>query len=123
MPFRERFKRALGRNTSISDSNSLKSSKTKDSTEVTGPKPKYRAPVDPEHKAKLESFSFANNWRRKSTQSDHSPFGSRQPSRNNSTTDPRKLFGAGGRGKSHVGPVVENADDSTDPANGKLAIA
>lgn len=120
MPFRERVKRALGRNSSVSEGDPLKASKTKESTEDAGLKPKYRAPVDPEHKARLESFSFTNSWRRKSAQSDHSPFGSRQPSRNNSlSADPRKIFGAGGRGKSHVGPVMESADDSTNTANGE----
>lgn len=45
------------------------------------PKPKYRKPPDKEHKEKLEAFSFADAWRKKSFQSQHSPMGTRAPSR------------------------------------------
>lgn len=49
------------------------------------PRPKYRAPPQKEHKEKLEAFSFADAWRRKSFQSQHSPMGTRAPSRRNSS--------------------------------------
>ncbi|KAL5115474.1 hypothetical protein ACEQ8H_006615 [Pleosporales sp. CAS-2024a] len=45
---------------------------------------KYRRPVDPEHKKKLEAFSFSTAWRRRSHTSLYSPMGSRLPSRRNS---------------------------------------
>ncbi len=43
------------------------------------PKPKFRAP-DPEHKEKLEAFSWTTAWRRKSDQSMVSPMSSRRGS-------------------------------------------
>lgn len=45
---------------------------------------KYRRPVDPEHKARLEAFSFSTAWRRHSNASLYSPMGSRLPSRRSS---------------------------------------
>lgn len=48
------------------------------------PRPKYRRPPEKAHKAKLDAFSFAEAWRKKSFQSQHSPMGTRQPSRRNS---------------------------------------
>lgn len=48
------------------------------------PRPKYRAIPKKEHKEKLEAFSFAEAWRRKSFQSQYSPMGTRAPSRKNS---------------------------------------
>ncbi|KAM3422666.1 hypothetical protein BST61_g154 [Cercospora zeina] len=48
------------------------------------PRPKYRAPPKKEHKDKLEAFSFADAWRRKSFQSQYSPMGTRAHSRRNS---------------------------------------
>jgi hypothetical protein len=45
---------------------------------------KYRRAVDPEHKKKLEAFTFGTAWRRHSNASLYSPMGSRLPSRRNS---------------------------------------
>jgi hypothetical protein len=45
---------------------------------------KYRRAVDPEHKKKLEAFSFSTAWRRQSNASLYSPMGSRLPSRRSS---------------------------------------
>ncbi|RYN32658.1 hypothetical protein AA0119_g2828 [Alternaria tenuissima] len=45
---------------------------------------KYRRAVDPEHKKKLEEFSFSTAWRRHSNASLYSPMGSRLPSRRSS---------------------------------------
>lgn len=121
MPFREKFKRALGRDRSGSGASSLKTSKTNDGNaqgDDPEPKPKYRAPVDPKHKERLEAFSFANTWRRKSTSSLYSPHGSRMPSRNNSASEPHKHV-TGGRSNAHFGTLVEDADDATDTMNGK----
>jgi len=104
MPFRERVRRALGRGNSSStgsDSGSFLSktdSRKNSSIYQPGekmPPMKYRRPVDKAHKEKLESFSFANAWRRKSFQSQYSPMGSRMPSRRNSiVTMGRKSFQA-----------------------------
>ncbi|EME47827.1 hypothetical protein DOTSEDRAFT_124512 [Dothistroma septosporum NZE10] len=54
------------------------------------PRPKYRAPPKKEHKEKLESFSFAEAWRRRSFQSQYSPMGTRAPSRRNSSKHPSR---------------------------------
>ncbi|KAF2431586.1 hypothetical protein EJ08DRAFT_181558 [Tothia fuscella] len=86
MPFRARLKKTFSRNsTSISTSGSDRSSESN----VYGPgekipEPKYRRPVNKEHKQKLEAFSFAEAWRRRSIASLYSPMGSRMPSRKNS---------------------------------------
>jgi hypothetical protein len=56
----------------------------------TMPRPKYRAPPKKEHKEKLEAFSFAEAWRRKSFQSQYSPMGTRAPSRRNSSRQPSR---------------------------------
>lgn len=48
------------------------------------PPMKYRRAVDPEHKKKLEAFSFSTAWRRRSHTSLYSPMGSRLPSRRGS---------------------------------------
>jgi hypothetical protein len=50
---------------------------------------KYRRAVDPEHKKKLESFTFSTAWRRRSHTSLYSPMGSRLPSRRNSCRSKR----------------------------------
>ncbi|WPH03291.1 Hypothetical protein R9X50_00616800 [Acrodontium crateriforme] len=85
MPFRARAK-ALFRSKKDSDSSS--SSDRKESSIYYKPhempRPKYRNPPAKEHKEKLESFSFADAWRRKSFQSQYSPMGTRAPSRRNS---------------------------------------
>lgn len=54
------------------------------------PRPKYRAVPKKEHKDKLEAFSFAEAWRRKSFQSQYSPMGTRAPSRRNSSRRPSR---------------------------------
>nr|POE85189.1 hypothetical protein CFP56_67347 [Quercus suber] len=58
------------------------------------PRPKYRAIPKKEHKDKLEAFSFAEAWRRKSFQSQYSPMGTRAPSRRNSVFSLGRKSGA-----------------------------
>jgi len=132
MPFRQRVKRAFTRSstsssgdTSLSKSNSRKNSNVYQAGEKMPPL-KYRRPVAKEHKEKLESFSFAHAWRRKSDQSQYSPMGSRLPSRKNSThTQGRKSFQATRtsmqvpRTPSNVGQVKEDMDDEADVTNGE----
>lgn len=102
MAFRERIKKALRK---ASPNSSVSKSSTSDSKEGRErwpsnvykpgepmPRPKYRAPVKKEHKEKLESFSFASAWRRKSFMSEYSPMGTRMPSRRTSLIS-RKSFG------------------------------
>jgi hypothetical protein len=102
MAFRERIKKALRK---ASPNSSLHKSSTTDSNKgrerwpsnvykpgETMPRAKYRAPVKKEHKEKLESFSFASAWRRKSFMSEYSPMGTRMPSRRASLIS-RKSFG------------------------------
>lgn len=90
------------------------------------PKPKYRQPVDKEHKEKLESFTFIGDGLRKySRDSEYSPMGSRNhsraPSRTNSIGDNTVAGGKRlpfSRLPSNVGQLLENADDQSDIANG-----
>ena len=102
MAFRERIKKALRK---ASPNSSLHKSSTTDSNKGRErwpsnvykpgepmPRAKYRAPVKKEHKEKLESFSFASAWRRKSFMSEYSPMGTRMPSRRASLIS-RKSFG------------------------------
>ncbi|KAF2497278.1 hypothetical protein BU16DRAFT_560585 [Lophium mytilinum] len=94
MPIRQRIKRALTRSSTSSDNPHLSKSKPDPNVYQPGekmPPMKYRRPVAPEHKEKLEAFSFARAWRRKSGSSQYSPMGSRMPSRRNSTAT-RKSF-------------------------------
>lgn len=99
MPFREKAKSFFRR----SRTDSLTKSSTKDSNQSKErwpsnvykpgepmPRPKYRAPPKKEHKEKLEAFSFADAWRRKSFQSQYSPMGTRAPSRRNSWMSMRR---------------------------------
>lgn len=99
MPLREKAKNFFKRRTSQSDSLSKTSSKESSRDRWPSnvykpgesmPKPKYRRPPEKAHKDKLDSFSFGEAWRRKSFQSQHSPMGTRLPSRRNSFLDFRK---------------------------------
>ncbi|KAL1616070.1 hypothetical protein SLS56_011569 [Neofusicoccum ribis] len=114
MAFRERVKRALGRNSSSkssSSSSSLSKQGSKSDSSVwyqpgeKMPPPKYRRPVAKEHKEKLEAFNFQKAWRRRSEQSQYSPMGSKYPSRRNSMTAPRRQ-------------VIEDLNDAGDVGNG-----
>ncbi|KAF2843645.1 hypothetical protein M501DRAFT_1006150 [Patellaria atrata CBS 101060] len=118
MPIRERIKKAFGRSstgTSETSSLSKRSSRRNSNVYQPGekmPPMKYRRPVAKEHKEKLEAFTFAKAWRRKSEQSMYSPMGSRMPSRRNSSkTFGRKSFQSTVRAGSSVGKVPE-VDDS-----------
>ncbi|EOD42976.1 Srsf protein kinase 1 [Neofusicoccum parvum] len=113
MAFRERVKRALGRNSSSkssSSSSSLSKQGSKSDSSVwyqpgeKMPPPKYRRPVAKEHKEKLEAFNFQKAWRRRSEQSQYSPMGSKYPSRRNSMTAPRRQ-------------VIEDLNDAGDVGN------
>jgi len=102
MAFRERIKKALRKaspNSSIHKDSTTESNKSRErwpsnvyKPGETMPRAKYRAPVKKEHKEKLESFSFASAWRRKSFMSEYSPMGTRMPSRRASLIS-RKSFG------------------------------
>lgn len=91
MPLRTRIKRAFTFGSQDEDNLSKTSSKSSKRVDPNVYQPgekmpplKYRRPVNPEHKAKLESFSWQKAWRRRSEQSLYSPMGSRMPSRKNS---------------------------------------
>lgn len=128
MAFREKLKKTFSRNQSsgnsensstLSKTNSKQNSRrnSKDNKNHQYYKPgekipqsKYRRPVDPAHKAQLESFSFAKAWRRMSNQSQYSPMGSRLPSRRGSViSSMRKSIGSR-RGNSSIGPGPEDRD-------------
>ncbi|MCJ1285245.1 hypothetical protein MMC26_004585 [Xylographa opegraphella] len=150
MPFREKMRKAFGRSPSSSQTSSPgaltpvtslsqlaqrdKKSKKKDKSEggdvykpgEAMPKLKYRAPVDPQHKDRLEAFSFSSAWdamRRKSTQSQYSPMGSRMPSRMGSLVSNK--VGRSSRQQSFAVPIglEESKDADDDLGNGKSCIA
>ena len=97
------------------------------------PRAKYRAPVHPKHKEKLDAFSF--NWKLRRTSdagSAYSPGGTRLPSRNNSVEDQRARKNSfadgtespGGKKRfwrrgSKVDRVVEDQGDDADITNGR----
>lgn len=89
MPFRQRakafFKRSKTNDDTLSKTDSSDSHERWPSNVYKPgepmPRPKYRQPPKKEHKEHLESFSFADAWRRKSFQSQYSPMGTRAPSR------------------------------------------
>jgi len=137
MTFRERA-RKLFKSSSRPDSLS-KSDTTSSDTErwpsnvykpgETMPRPKYRAVPKKEHTEKLESFSFADAWRRRSFQSTYSPMGTRAPSRRNSLFSRKSVSGrslrtasiASDAGTEKTGPhrmetqaEVEGDDDVTN---------
>jgi hypothetical protein len=71
---------------------------------------KYRRPVDPEHKAALDGFSFGEAFKRRSTTSQYSPMGSRIPSRRGSTICPLRTSMDVARQRQ-----IEEYDLSTNP--------
>lgn len=103
------------------------------------PLPKYRRPPQKEHKEKLEAFSFADAWGRKSFQSHHSPMGTRAPSRRASWMSmgrksvaslPRKSLGGrsiggrseAGRSASAASVDIENSGARQQNAMGAAVI-
>lgn len=84
------------------------------------PKPKYGAPVNRAHQAKLSAFSFDDAWKRRaSEQSEYSPRGSRLPSAVGSLR--RKSFRPALRSRQASGNeprLEENPDRDDDVANG-----
>lgn len=134
MAIRERA-RALFKSRSKTDRDSQTSGSSKASTErwpsnvykpgEPMPRPKYRAAPKKEHTEKLEAFSFAEAWRRKSFQSQYSPMGTRAPSRRNSAKTPgsrRSSWISLGR-KSFSGPGADGRSNSitsgeTEPSSG-----
>jgi hypothetical protein len=121
MPFRERIKKTFRRmsNTNSSGSTDTKVYDPSDRSCSLYYQPgekipyKYRRPVEPAHKAKLDGFSFGSAWRRKSTQSQYSPMGSRLPSRQNSEAHPHGFDGV----RVSMGTLDGEGDDrSPDPS-------
>lgn len=128
MPFRDKMKRAFGRSSEeengldkVWSKPSRKEKRQKreyaDNVYKPGeimPKPKYVAPYNKDHQAKLSAFSFGDAWkRRKSVQSQYSPRGSRLPS---------GVSGSRSRQPSRVdGMMEENVDGDDDVANGEYS--
>ncbi|QIW96180.1 hypothetical protein AMS68_001698 [Peltaster fructicola] len=117
MPLRERaknlFKRRSSRSDTLSKTSSKESSRDRWPSNVYKPgepmpRPKYRRPPEKAHKDKLDAFSFGEAWRRKSYQSQHSPMGTRLPSRRNSFLSFRK--GIASRNASRNASIVSNSD-------------
>lgn len=79
------------------------------------PGPKYRREPAKEHKEKLEAFSFADAWRKKSFQSARSPMGTRVSSRRNSFWSRKSSLvssvGDGGGNGSVAAEEKDNEDD------------
>jgi hypothetical protein len=68
---------------------------------------KYRRACDPEHKQKLEAFSFQTAWRRHSQTSLYSPMGSRFPSRRGSVRSRRSRSRSMARSRRSSVPASE----------------
>ena len=124
MPFREKVKRAFGRDSPEGGSDTPKKEKKQkvpDNVYKPGeamPRPKYRGLYDKEHQDKLKSFSFAFG-RRKSEQSQYSPLGSKLPSRRGSFLSLGRKSFARSRQPSHVDPaLMEAAEGDDDVGNG-----
>lgn len=85
------------------------------------PRPKYGAPYNKDHQAKLSAFSFGDAWnRRKSDQSQYSPRGSRIPSLVGSFRRKSFVSGSRSRKQSYVDDMVEeNTDGDDDVVNGE----
>jgi hypothetical protein len=117
MAIRERLKKTFSRN-SASGAGSQDSGNPESNVYKPGekmPQSKYRRPVAKEHKEKLEAFSFADAWRRRSHASTYSPMGSRMPSRKNSA-EPQ----VGRKSRSFVQHSAEKKEaDNADVANGQ----
>lgn len=112
MPLRERaknlFKSSRARNGSTSTGSSDSTNHSVYKPGEAMPPPKYRRAPAKEHTEKLEAFSFADSWRKRSFQSSHSPMGTcAQNSRRQSAASVRGLKGR----KSAVGGVEHDAED------------
>lgn len=84
---------------------------------------KYRASVDPQHKDRLDAFSFGGALdaiRRRSVHSQYSPMGSRMPSRMGSLASNKQ--GGANRQQSFdaAGSIEEAGDPDGDVGNGKV---
>ena len=137
MPFRDKMKRAFGRSSEeengldkVWSKSSRKEKRQKreyaDNVYQPGeimPKPKYVAPYNKDHQAKLLAFSFGDAWkRRKSVQSQYSPRGSRLPSLVGSFRRKSGVSGSKSRQPSRVdGMMEENVDGDDDVANGEYS--
>lgn len=113
MPFRTKakalFKSSKTRSTSSSNASTSASSSDGPNHDVYKPgepmpPPKYRRPPAREHTEKLESFSFADAWRKKSFQSSHSPMGTRAHSRRTSFLSAGRRSTPASRRGSATGP-------------------
>ncbi|KAI9726518.1 MAG: hypothetical protein M1828_001340 [Chrysothrix sp. TS-e1954] len=145
MPFRSRMKRAFGHSSFPSSSTTASSvaeptlDYRKDPTVYKPgeymPRPKYRAPAEKEHTARLESFSFGAATdkfiRRLSGASNYSPMGTKLPSRNTSVKSKGSASRRASRNVSRNGsfqadtkfagtmvrPVTEGRDELGDVGN------
>jgi hypothetical protein len=114
IPFREKLKKTFSRH-STSGENSSDSATRKNSNFYQPGEHipyKYKRPVQKEHKEKLESFSFAKAWRRRSHQSVYSPMGSRMPSRQGSIASAMRRSIGSRRDGGSIGPMGERSSVS-----------
>lgn len=158
MAIRDRLKKTFGGKKKDGSNSSGSSSVSSEPTYYTGrkdieyykpheiPKSKYRGRVDPEHKERLESYSFGDAFaqvRRKSSQALSgimSPGGTKSQSRRQSymshisrdarstaTTPAREIDNPISRRPTNAGqpaPLIrENSDDDTDIANSEFSLS
>jgi hypothetical protein len=127
MTFRAQLKKTFSRSSGSDSSSNSETSSTRSVRNSNTYKPgekipqKYRRPVDKAHKEKLEAFSFANAWRRKSFQSVYSPMGSRMPSQRNSIDYQMTRRSIGRRGHMDFGEVTDGSSDDTYSGNFSLS--
>lgn len=81
MPFRAKAKNLFKRKARGDSTSTNESSHDVYQPGEAMPPPKYRRAPQKEHRDKLEAFSFADAWRKRSFQSSHSPMGTRASSR------------------------------------------
>lgn len=137
MPFREKVKKALGGTRNSRDDPDSNYPPRRSDIEYYKPheipRSKYRGPWNQKHQDSLQAFSFqeATQNRKGSIPASYSPRGTNAMSRRSSwLSKARSSLGSRSDQEgaktprrmsqmSHVGPVVEDADDDADVGNGE----
>jgi hypothetical protein len=121
MPFRERVRKALGRETDEATIQKIKSNKENQyKLGEPMPAPKYGGKPNYTHQSMLRGYDLRSAFgplRRKSENSEISPGNSRGPSRRGSALEARKSTG---HKPTRVGHIMESAEGDDDPVNGEL---
>ena len=121
MPFRERMRKALGRETDEATIRKIKSNKENQyKLGEPMPPPKYGGKPNYTHQSMLRGYDLGSAFgplRRKSENSEISPGNSRGPSRRGSAIETRKSMT---HKPTAVGHIMERPEDDDDLLNSKL---